>query len=798
MKEMNRPVKRLVFTFAAVIAVCQFFSSTGRLSGAEIWVSPDGLDKNPGSQSKPLQTFQAAVEKVRLHPSRGKEPITVWFRKGTYYLEKPVVIDADVSGSERAPVKFAAFTGEKVVISGGRRLDLKWREYNNSGILVADTPPGIEFDQLFVNGERQTLARYPNKDTNILIFNGYAKDAIAPERVSKWQDPAGGYFHAMHQFLWGSWHYKILGKNPDNNTFKLEGGWQNNRPTKPHPQYRFVEGIFEELDAPGEWYLNTKQNKLYYYPKMKISGSDVFEVPVLKHLIEFCGSPEKPARFVSFEGFIFMHTLRTFMETREPLLRSDWAIYRGGALFFTGAEDCSVLDCDFDNVGGNAVFVSGYARRITVARCHIFGAGANAIAFVGNQDAVRNPATWDKPLQYEEIDKEPGPRSPNYPSDCLVEDCLIHQCGEIEKQVAGVEISMAQNITVRHCSIYDMPRAGINIGDGCWGGHVIEFCDVFNTVLETGDHGSFNSWGRDRFWELKNAPVGKLPELALLDVVKPIIIRNSRWRCDHGWDIDLDDGSSNYQIYNNLLLRGGLKLREGFHRVVTNNICINNGLHLHVWYPDSQDYIARNILMAPHSPIRMPTGKWGKMIDFNLFATSEFEKRRYSEHGCDENSVVDDPGFIAPEKGDFRVKPDSLAIKLGFVNFPMDKFGVQCERLKRLAKTPQIPSPRINLAEAKTNSAKPQQINWLGATLEPLPEGGYSAYGLSKELKPLQVVSVQNDTVAAKLGLQKGDLIIKVGNVPLTSIKDLPANYSTSSPLKIEVYRNGQTVILPR
>ena len=59
---------------------------------------------------------------------------------------------------------------------------------------------------------------------------------------------------------------------------------------------------------------------------------------------------------------------------------------------------------------------------------------------------------------------------------------------------------MAQGITVRHCSIYDVPRAGINIGDGCWGGHVIEFCDVFDTVQETGDHGTFNSWGRDRFW----------------------------------------------------------------------------------------------------------------------------------------------------------------------------------------------------------------------------------------------------------------------------------------------------------
>jgi hypothetical protein len=44
-----------------------------------------------------------------------------------------------------------------------------------------------------------------------------------------------------------------------------------------------------------------------------------------------------------------------------------------------------------------------------------------------------------------------------------------------------------------------MPRAGICIGDGTWGGHVIEFNHIYDTVRETGDHGPFNAWGRERF-----------------------------------------------------------------------------------------------------------------------------------------------------------------------------------------------------------------------------------------------------------------------------------------------------------
>lgn len=165
---------------------------------------------------------------------------------------------------------------------------------------------------------------------------------------------------------------------------------------------------------------------------------------------------------------------------------------------------------------------------------------------------------------------------------------LIHDIGRIEKQATGVQIDIAANITVRHNSIYNTPRAGINIGDGAFGGHILEFNDVFNTVLETGDHGAFNSWGRDRFWSPDRKYMDSIttahPELILLDAQQTTIIRNNRFRCDHGWDVDLDDGSSNYHIYNNVMLNGGLKFREGFKRKAENNIMVNNSFHPHVWF----------------------------------------------------------------------------------------------------------------------------------------------------------------------------------------------------------------------
>ena len=285
-----------------------------------------------------------------------------------------------------------------------------------------------------------------------------------------------------------------------------------------------------------------------------------------------------------------------------------------------------------------------------------------------------------------------------------------------------MQISISSRIAVRDTSIYDCARAGINIGDGCWGGHLIEHCDVFDTVLETHDHGSFNSWGRDRYWAgnhrgASEPEVKKDAKLPYLDAMQAIVLRDSRWRCDHGWDIDLDDGSSNYEIYNNLLLRGGLKFREGYGRRAWNNILVNSGFHPHVWFDDSASEFRTNIVMAAHAPIGQPAG-WGKLVDRNLFA-SEADRRKHLNSGGDANSISGDPMFVNPAAGDFRVKEGSPAFKIGFRNFPMDQFGVKKPSLKALARTPVIPELKVPAGGGQRESIA-QTLFWLGASLHSL------------------------------------------------------------------------------
>lgn len=776
---MNRKKISALFIFLCIAV---------HIQGNTIYVSTNGNDRNPGTKEQPVLTFAKAQQLARKQSQT--ENVEVLFAKGTYYLPRTIVFTSADNPAPFFHVTYKAESEGAAVLSGGKELKLKWSPYRN-GIFVADVPSGIMMDQLFVNGKRQRMARYPNAIAGKTIYDTWdatsrvkrdsVNDPLNKQRIARWKNPKGGYLHAMHEFLWGDMHYLIKGKHADG-TLITEGGWQNNRPSKMHTAYRYVENIFEELDAPGEWFFNALQHRLYFIPE---KGTDLntakVEIVNLKHLIEFNGTDKNPVSGIRLDGFIFRHAARTFMENREPLLRSDWTIYRGGAVLFNGAEDCNIENCEFDHLGGNAVFVNGYNKRITVYGCYIHDCGASGVAFVGDTSAVRVPQTFTHQVPFGEMDFLHGVRSDNYPQNCYVDNCLITMTGREEKQTAGVQISMSFGIHVNHCSIYDVPRAGINIGEGTFGGHVIENCDVFNTVLETGDHGSFNSWGRDRFWKGDQketiAEVAKnRHNMSMLDMLAPNILRNNRWRCDHGWDVDLDDGSSNYRIYNNLMLNRGLKLREGYNRIVTNNVIIGSGIHPHCWYPNSNDVIEHNIITKPYMPALMQKnipqdGKWGAVIDSNMFVCEAKALSRFAVNGCDSNSVFGNPKFVNPKEGDYCVADDSPALKIGFVNFPMNAFGVQKPSLKAIAKTPEM--PEVTGAASSSSMEGKASYAWLGVKLREPSGDEMSAYGVGFDDGGILFTSVAAGTLAAEYGFSTGDLLQGVDGKRIRTIRQL-------------------------
>lgn len=745
----------------------------------------DIINKQDETVFKNITHALTSAKEIRKKDKYSK--ITIHITEGDYRLESPLRIGSDLNS-----VQIIGEGSDKVTIKGSKRLKLDWKKYDDH-IWVSKVSENISFDQLFINNKKQILARYPNYDETAGHWQGHAADAISIERVKSWSQPNGAILHVMHAGEWGGFHYTISGMH-DNGEPILSGGHQNNRPSAGiHEKYRMVENVFEELDSPGEWYFDKNSKSLYYWPESNLDiKTATVEGVHLKHLVEILGTKKSPTKNIIVKGIKFEHTQRTIMEAYEPLLRSDWMVYRGGALFIEGTENVTIADCEFTNLGGNVIFVSNYNRKTAIKGNHIHNCGASAISFVGSPSAVRSPSfQYNEFVPLEKMDTIKGPANNMYPKACIADNNLIYRIGRLEKQTAGIEISMAMDITISNNSIYDVPRAGINISEGTWGGHIIEYNDVFNTVLESGDHGSFNSWGRDRFWhpdrELMDSITTKNPKMPLWDAIHTTIIRNNRFRCDHGWDIDLDDGSTNYKIYNNVCLNGGIKLREGFYRTVENNIMINNGFHPHVWFKNSEDIFRRNIVLTDHKDIRLQS--WGKEVDYNLFPNQE-ALLKAQKNSTDMHSVFGNPKFINSGKGNYTVMEDSPALKIDFKNFRMDGFGVKKSALKEIAKTPEFPVI-WSLTDNKTS--KSANINWLGAKLkniETLAER--SASGLNKTAGVL-ILNIEPKSVLSNSYLQIGDVIIGGELTEINEIKDLMKVYQEHNwkgILKLKVFRN--------
>ena len=761
------------------------------LSAQEMYyVSPVAGEEGNGKVTSPFCRIEQALEAVRT--SSAQETV-IYLRGGTYRLDQPLALTPEqVPAGKRLTIK--SFPGERAVLSGGRVLKLEWTPYKRK-IMKARVTDAMSVDMLLVDVGLRPMARYPNYDSTAVRLNGTSADATAPDRVRKWKHPEEGYLHAMHGSDWGSLHYRITGKDREGHLI-LEGGWQNNRKSAPHPRNRMVEHIFEELDAPGEWYYDRKSRWLYYYP---LPGERVerlsFEVPQLKTLVELRGNHSCPLRNVVLEDLTFTGTERTFMEPYEPLLRSDWCIYRGGAVLMEDTEHCVLRNCDLRLLGGNAVFLSGYNRESGVCGSLFEQIGASAVCVVGRPEAVRSPAFgYGNTVPAEQMDATPGPANDAYPFRCFVSDNLIHDIGLYEKQVAGVELSMCSHITVSHNSIYQVPRAGINVSEGTWGGHLIEYNDVFATVLETGDHGAFNSWGRDRYWSSSGKKTAELrkryPELVYADAGACTTIAHNRFRCDRGWDIDLDDGSSNYHIYNNLCLNGGIKLREGFYRVVENNIMVNNTFHPHVWFARSGDVFARNLVMAPYRPIGV--SHWGAEVDYNVFADST-ALQVARKNGTDLHSIVYSVQFKAPAEGDFTLlHPVEAAVACGFRNFPMDRFGVVSPRLKRMDRQPSMPIPVVQGGAGQTDV-----WDWQGLRLKSLDTlEERSATGMDSE-RGVYVVAVQAMKNPFRDQVRPNDVILKLGSKNIRTLSDWKKAVEEadwSRPQTLTLFREQKTV----
>lgn len=314
---------RNIFLILLIISSVNIFA-------ADIFVSPQGNDTNRGTKSEPKATLHAAMREARELRRLGKvkvnEPVCIYMAGGTYNIYEPVFIRPEDSGTETSPTIISAIRGEKPIISGGIQIK-GWKKEGKYWVAEVPSFNGnrIIFRQLWINGNKAVRARNVDDfDKMDRIIRNDKKNEILwiPAKAVKGLEKTENMELVIHQ-MWAIANLRIksIQIQGDSAGIKFHNPEARIQFEHPWPQPMVKEGFnsafyltntIELLDQPGEWFHNTKNNKIYYIPRegenMKIAEAIV---PALDNLILISGTLDRPVQNIKFKGIGFEHTTWT-------------------------------------------------------------------------------------------------------------------------------------------------------------------------------------------------------------------------------------------------------------------------------------------------------------------------------------------------------------------------------------------------------------------------------------------------------------------------------------------------------
>lgn len=650
-----------------------------------LYVSPGGNDAwsgrlpeaNANGTDGPLATVAAARDGIRTIKAAGplRSPQTVLLRGGMYPQPATLEFTPADSGTEECPVTYQACPGEYPIISGG--LVLRGWEKDDSEqsrtccqgklwrLQVPLLPDGRKwsFNQLFVNGERRLRARSPNRGEFFrtdgpLSGNSSRGFYFREGDLRKWDG-----LHDVIAVVYHSWetsihHLRSVDTESFRVTFREPAPWGMGRWEK--QQRYYVENVFEGLDEPGEWYLNRQSGILYYYPMPGERMGRVEAVaPVLTStLVRFKGDATASVEHIHFRGLSFQHSNADLNRIRNP---GQGEIYQPGLIMATGLRNASFEACEMAHTGAHAIWLASGCEDIRVEQCHMHDLGGGGV-YIGGGWGIH--------------ETEPVSR-------ITVDNCYIHDGSYLFHGAHGVWIGKSSYNTITHNEISNLDYSGISCG-WSWG---FQPSSANHNILDYNHiHHLSNGEGLSDMggiYTLGISPGTTERYNHIHDVYNYAHV-------SHGSGIYPDEGSSEILIENNVVYRVRtcpLFMHYGKDCLVRNNIFAFGGAGQMQRCREDKPchYIAEgNILYADVQNMLggvWKSGNWkvGRNVYWStagepLFAGMDFET--WKVKGNDAGSVVADPRFVDPKHGDFRLKPDSPALSLGFQPIDLSQTGL--------------------------------------------------------------------------------------------------------------------------
>lgn len=651
----------------------------------KVFVSPDGNDNWSGLRAEPdaarsdgpVASLDRARQTVRQRRAGGAAEVVI--AGGDYFIDASLTFSSEDSGTHDAPIVYRARDGQQPNLIGGRRIenfkavqdpaildrlspearghvleaDLRadgihnFGQYHSRGFGRPAQPAALE---LFFNGQPMIVARWPNA--------GFAKIAGFPDdhgqvlgslaggffyqgdEPSRWKKDDNIWVHGYWAYDWSNSYERIASIDTQTHLIKT---------AEPYGNYGFRKGariyflnVLEELDSPGEFYLDGKTGILYFWPPAPLSPGSVRVSLVEQPLISL-----KNVSYLTLRGFTIECT-------------------RGDGIRIEDGTNDTIDHCTIHNVGDTAVLVSGGANH-RVTGCDISNPGDGGIRLSGGDRKTLTRA--------------------NHQAD----NNVLHHIARWSKcyqPAIGIE---GVGIRADHNLIHDHPHCAILLSGN---DHVIEYNEIHHVCLETGDVGAIYM-GRDytfrgniiRFNSIHDTGGVGMGSMGVYmdDCVSGTTIYGNLFK--NVQRAVFLGGGRDFYVENNVFVdcrpaialdARGLDKSPDWHDMVYAYM----KQRLAEMNPDQPPYSTRYPELAAlkkyyASNAGIPPGNI--TIAHNICANSQWLSLQWQANKAmvhvDQNLINADPHFVNAAAGNYQLRSDSPAFGLGFKKLPLEQIG---------------------------------------------------------------------------------------------------------------------------
>ncbi|TWU44198.1 hypothetical protein Q31b_17340 [Novipirellula aureliae] len=707
-------MKQLMVLMLAMLAsnVC-----SAQAPQADFYVSVDGSDSWSGTLAQPnaqgsdgpFATLSRARDAVRILKENKSDDIAVLIRGGTYPLDQTVVFGLEDSAEGDATITYAAYPGETPVFSSGREIT-GWKK-------VTGELPGLPEDAVGklqvadVSGKFLTLydneGMLPRAQSERFVPSGNATELRFPKgRLKNWPNVTDVEIVVRPTRLWTMNVLPLVSVDENAGVARTAipatygmnkiGCW--------------VENVLEELDKPGEWVLNTKEGKVYLWPRgdSPVMAPQLIEFIRVEGEVDQQGPEDTPVRNLVFRGLTFKHGERYTLAKDDAGTQHDWDMFdKDNALFrLRGAENCAVEQCHFLYSGSGAIRVDLHGQKNKITDNHIEHLGGGGILLCGY-----------------------GPGTKDVNKNNLVYNNDIHHIGEIYWHSPGIFLCQSgdnriANNLIHHTNYSGMIVSGIvtrffvkqnkressrairwhevgNVPNNPDLEDVRPYLHTRNNLIEYNEiHHVMQILGDGNGIYVRGAGAGNVIRSNYIHHLVSDINGQSGMRTDGGQMDTLFTGNLLYKCKSQGMT---LKLNNRFENNIVADVIAPRGVYLKIVEgPMKGASNKRNIYystLADCDFISEPGAGKGLVgedrrgrvaarmtdidSDYNFYyckadnRIGEATLKKLQSDGGDTNSQAVDPMFVDPENGDFRFRPDSPALKMGIVPIDLSKIGLR-------------------------------------------------------------------------------------------------------------------------